>query len=519
MELTKISHLVQHQFPEFYHEQGENFISFVGAYYEWLEQTGNLIDLSRNLSEFVDIDSTTEQFLDFFRYQYMNDLPIEIIGNQRLFQKHILELYRSKGSLAGLKLLFRLLYNEEVDVYIPSYDIFKGSDGVWITPTYLEVTDSIVFNQYEGKVITGLSTGATAVVESAHRKILEDGVYNVLYISNLHGSFAKGEPIIAEGVLIGQAAQIKGSPSSASVLTSSANFTVGDILIDSSPSKSELSSFRVSEVYDSTGIIQFDVVNGGDLYSTDAVVTITAGSNTTGIGANFRVFSLSNTSTFVYSTDIIATYANVAISSNTYGFPYNPSANQSTTINDVLALSTTTVGTIDRIAVSNPGTGYDGSVTISVTDPHTQSRGIWFGDGFGGENAVITGNSLTGIGLIKSVSVYDSGIRNNTDQLIISTHSQSNSQLQAVIRYNTEAVGKSTGYFNDTTGFISDDKYLTDGHYYQDYSYVIKSTHQLEDYIDVLKRTMHVAGNRSFSEVCLTMVSPNKIQILNSTLV
>jgi hypothetical protein len=43
---TIISPFVPSQFPSFYNDQGPNFIAFVKAYYEWLEQEG--LDIQYN---------------------------------------------------------------------------------------------------------------------------------------------------------------------------------------------------------------------------------------------------------------------------------------------------------------------------------------------------------------------------------------------------------------------------------------------------------------------------------------
>lgn len=42
---SKISPLVQNMFPSFYMEEGDNFVAFVKAYYEWLEQNHQVLDL------------------------------------------------------------------------------------------------------------------------------------------------------------------------------------------------------------------------------------------------------------------------------------------------------------------------------------------------------------------------------------------------------------------------------------------------------------------------------------------
>lgn len=494
IDIAFISQQVKHQFPEFYLEQGDNFVAFLQAYYEWMEQTNQIIGQSRKLPDNRDIDTTTNQFLEHFKEKYMSELPLEIIGNQRLFQKHILELYRSKGSISGLKLLFRLLYNEDVDVYVPSYDIFKTSDGVWKEPHYFETTDAESFWKFQGQVVKGGISGAQAIVESLQRDSVGDSQVFVIYLSNITGTFKVGEPLICEGVGVIEAPRIIGSPETFEIESSSAGFSAGDLLIDVVDRQKPLYGV-VKQTYDSVGIIEFTIVDGGDYYSLGANVEITAGSNTTGFGANFEVYSISNTSIFTSTTDMILPYANVAINANTYGFPSNPSGNSSTIIEDALNIFNIEVGTIESIATTNPGTGYDGDVTVKVVDPYTSTRGIWVGDGFGGNNAVITGTSLTGTGLIGEIRVYDSGLRYNANTRHITMKKIGDPSKSALVNANLGPIGKSVGYYDDTKGFTSEDKYLYDGHYYQDYSYVIKSSHSIEYYIDILKKTVHSAGN------------------------
>ena len=55
-----ISNFVQSQFPEFYNREGPNFILFLKAYYEWMEESGNPIHEARQLFNYRDIDNTLE---------------------------------------------------------------------------------------------------------------------------------------------------------------------------------------------------------------------------------------------------------------------------------------------------------------------------------------------------------------------------------------------------------------------------------------------------------------------------
>ena len=63
----KISTLVQSQFPSFYAEEGENFIAFVKAYYEWMETSGQQQHELKKLQDYKDIDLTIDAYIEYFR--------------------------------------------------------------------------------------------------------------------------------------------------------------------------------------------------------------------------------------------------------------------------------------------------------------------------------------------------------------------------------------------------------------------------------------------------------------------
>ena len=87
----KISYFVENQFPQFYRDEGSNFIQFVKAYYEWMEEEGNAIYESRSLLDYRDIDNTLEDFLEHFQRKYLYGIPFNVIINKRS-EEHTSEL-------------------------------------------------------------------------------------------------------------------------------------------------------------------------------------------------------------------------------------------------------------------------------------------------------------------------------------------------------------------------------------------------------------------------------------------
>ena len=68
----KISPLVESLFPSFYRENGENFVLFVKAYYEWLEENHQLLTLEDN-TNFLVGDTVTQQNVTGTIISYVGD--------------------------------------------------------------------------------------------------------------------------------------------------------------------------------------------------------------------------------------------------------------------------------------------------------------------------------------------------------------------------------------------------------------------------------------------------------------
>jgi len=59
------------------------------------------------------------------------------------------------------------------------------------------------------------------------------------------------------------------------------------------------------------------------------------------------------------------------------------------------------------------------------------------------------------------------------------------------------------GYYKNNNGKLSSNKKIQDGHYYQDYSYVLKAEISLDMYKDILKKIIHPAGLKVFGAVSI----------------
>ena len=153
----KTSLLINRQVPEFVREEHPNFIAFLEAYYEFLEnkqgtQKNDLVTQSKKLRNISDVDSSIGEFEDNFFNTFASLIPRNVEVDKGILLKHLLPLYLAKGSEKSFKLLFRLLFNEEVEIIQPKTNVLKVSDGKWLIENAFRIEQS-VYSLYTGNSI------------------------------------------------------------------------------------------------------------------------------------------------------------------------------------------------------------------------------------------------------------------------------------------------------------------------------------------------------------------------------
>ena len=96
----RISVLVEGQLPDFVKQDHATFITFLEAYYEYLEQIGKPYEIIGSLENYFNIDKTVDNFLQYFKKQFAKDVSEAIFLNANKPQaiKKLRDFYRSKGS-------------------------------------------------------------------------------------------------------------------------------------------------------------------------------------------------------------------------------------------------------------------------------------------------------------------------------------------------------------------------------------------------------------------------------------
>jgi len=375
----KISTLIPQQVPGFVLEDHPNFVAFLEAYYEYLEQNDASYDTSANIASsktvarakkmltYRDVDQTIDVFGEKLYNEFLSLIPKEARVNKDLLVKNIKDFYRARGTEKSIKFLFRILFGEEAEIYYPKRDVLIASSGKWIIERSLRVTgveidgvptDTINNLQpFENTMIVGEDSNASAFIE----KILISYENNIriieLFFSNRAGEFIDGETVTATNKYGSEltAMIFSGQVVSITLTNSGTRYNVGDPLIFESNTGTGAAGY-ISEV--STGSVEnVTVIRGGAGFRTNNIIQFTGGG---GSGANVIVGQLDGVAnshwhpnTMNINSDEILLFANTVLNVANYAFPNFPNVNANTDL--INALSMFAYGPIAPLAEGTTG--------------------------------------------------------------------------------------------------------------------------------------------------------------------
>ena len=186
------SFLVSEHVPQFVRSDHPKFVTFLEKYYEFAANN-SLLETSdgsgvyyygfdsapKLLQDIRDVDQTDfGEFVESFRAQYAYSFPHELYNgvNKATFYKNLIQFYQAVGTEDSFKALFRLLYNEEIELYYPARDLLIASGGDYVKRSRLRTNYTENINNIENKKIVGAESGAYATVE--HVQVIRDSTDN-----------------------------------------------------------------------------------------------------------------------------------------------------------------------------------------------------------------------------------------------------------------------------------------------------------------------------------------------------
>ena len=398
----KTSILVSGQVPEFVREEYPLFVTFLEAYYEFLENKqgtnkNDLLTEAKNLKNSFDVDQSIDDFEQYFFNTYASLIPVDVQGNKELLIKNILPLYQSKGSESSFKLLFRFLFAEEPTIVYPRDSILRASDGKWKIDKSIKVTTNIssfytangstkeftiiskldstgidvylnnvltttgfkvlkeynliVFDSnlaantqleifydsvdrtiFNNRKVTGLTSGATTIIEKGFNRYLNNREILELFVDDKTtvGEFDIGE-IVETDVFIGDTLvdvrfRTVSELNTITVTNAGGNYNVGDPVIITAPRSSRTPQAFISSVYQGS-IESLTIVKSGAGFKLNAPITADGyASPFVDIEVNSILTTSANSAnTFRIFSDVISDIdpANTYINAASYGLSGN----------------------------------------------------------------------------------------------------------------------------------------------------------------------------------------------------
>lgn len=468
---------VESQLPGFVREDHPRFVSFLEAYYKWLDENDNIGEKIRKIRQQQDIDEAKDEFVEQFFKEFLVNIPRYVLTNKKVLLKYIRQFYRSKGTEKSYKLFFRMLYDTNVDFYYPSRDIFKTSDGKWVQRKIIRVFSSNgTLEDFHNKKIIGIQNGVVAFVDEV-REIIVDGYifYElVLNTSSISGTLLPNETIKTEDGLF--FARISPIP------------TTYKFAYDSMLNKKTGRGYKVGDT--------FKILNQN------------------GKGGRIKVTSIVPTKRV--ETEIVLTPVGDAnaVSSINLG--------KKNLLGIVSVICANDQGRYQIEPKSKPQTDPDGTRHEPVRSFYDVKSEV------DGSIKLILKESFTApsgrvrveyqhlvedtTGEVENLQIVNFGIEYNkydnstlrtfniqlNRQSCVSENFTGDENVELTITSN--AVGTYPGFYSNEDGHLSTSKYIQDGEYYQQYSYVTLVDQPTGDYRESLKKLVHPIGFKFFGK-------------------
>jgi hypothetical protein len=265
----KLSPIVSKQLPEFVRDDYPYFVSFIEAYYEYLEQYEK-----RNLLDTRDIDLTVDNFIQYFKSELniFGESSYDYINNVLLMRK-VKQIYTSKGAEPAYKFIFSVIFGKNVDISYPWDQVLKVSDGKWKQEQslFLKVLTGDI-NKIPGNDININSNNAKIKVYVERFAYIRDDIYEVFIDRNYYGTINLTDEVIFEDFT----AKILPTTTGYKIEKPGSGFKVGDLITANTISGSITieSLLKVTKVDADGGILKLSTIRFGAGYSDDFFVLL-----------------------------------------------------------------------------------------------------------------------------------------------------------------------------------------------------------------------------------------------------
>lgn len=170
------------------------FANFIKAYGEWCDQYGfnSIINAHKSL---IYQQSYSKSFEDRVIKNFGIDAKITENSKVRteLLYKLLNEFLETRGSKLSYEILFRMMFNTQVEILFPRDKLFKTSSSTYLKTKMILIDGSIPLEQEV--TIRGLRSNTSTSIEYFFPYFIDGHRYYIVECSNIHDQFIIGEPL------------------------------------------------------------------------------------------------------------------------------------------------------------------------------------------------------------------------------------------------------------------------------------------------------------------------------------
>lgn len=529
----------------------------------------NVVRKTGKILDYRNIEYSVDKYIEYLKDELFTSIPMTMYSDKRLVALKFKDFFESKSNEDSYKFLFKLLYNEDINLYYPGEDLLRVSDGDFEKTQIVRavVTDDVF--DFLNKTINGGTSNALGNVVDIKRYVIGSIEVAEMTLKLVSGTFLGGESItdITDETLT---TTLYGMVTGFTINDAGSGYQVGDAIAftgDGSAVEAVVSSIQQSPItainYNTTGHgyrvgTNASVINSGTGGSGLIVrvteiantYTVTSGANTYTVGEASRVQIINRGSNYYKKPSItlvddviqsigmlsenlitiVSGGSNYGVG-NTITFTGGSGANATGIVASVTEATSynllfedgdkvigetgkdvvknedwVPIGPIARVELTNFGTGYTNStLPTSVVVSSTTGSSA---------NLVVTGIQGTSANVtideVNNITGIGS-IRAIEIKNFGVNYTSANANLTAIGDGNANVSVTVSGLGVKEGNWVTDDgkidyKKIQDSYYYQDFSYVIRSGLVFTKYRDTIKNIIHPAGLQAFGEILIQTV-------------
>jgi hypothetical protein len=142
-------------FPQYVQENPEaKIVQLIRHYYEYLNSQDNPSNELENIIRNHDIDEMSDKYLTAIQLQIAKSVPNSVTLDKRRLFKIISQYYKTRGSEESIYIFFRIFFNEFVNIFYPSSEMFYTSNDQSESSSRFRLQDGDRWQKYSYQIST-----------------------------------------------------------------------------------------------------------------------------------------------------------------------------------------------------------------------------------------------------------------------------------------------------------------------------------------------------------------------------